>query len=270
MFNRSGPSNKTLKDVRVYKNDTRSFSPWDVPLALVLLTRLPVPKLPDAVFARQAQAVWAYPLAGLVVGGLACLIGWAAMAANLPSLACAGLIVAVLVCATGAMHEDGLADTFDGLWGGFDVTRRLAIMKDSHIGTYGVLALLISQLVRIAAVAALVAAGALWSVVAACVVSRALMPVVMTALPNARPSGLSHSVGVPRIIPVAAGVGLAVGLAILMSGAQVFLATLIAAGAVSVLAYTAKAKIGGQTGDILGASQQLGEIAFLLALTTQV
>lgn len=268
MFNPSDRGNKTLKGAGVHKSDTKPLSLWDIPLAVVLLTRLPLPHLPHGVFARQAQAVWAFPLVGILVGGLGCLVGWTAIALNLPIPACAVLLVAVLIAVTGAMHEDGLADTFDGLWGGFTPERRLDIMKDSHIGTYGVLALLLSQLIRIATVWVLLQAGAFWGILAACVFSRALMPMLMTALPNARNAGLSHSVGRPAAEPVMAGLVLATLIVVLLAGLSAVVPILCALITTAVLAAIAKAKIGGQTGDILGASQQLGELVFLLALTS--
>lgn len=270
MFNRSNQTNKTPKGAGVHKNDTRPFSVWDVPLALVLLTRLPLPRLPEDGFERQAQAVWAFPLAGLVIGGLACLAGWLAILANLPLLACAAIVVAILIVTTGAMHEDGLADTFDGLWGGYSTERRLEIMKDSHIGTYGVLALMVTQFIRVVTISALLATGAFLAIVAACVFSRALMPVLMALLPNARNTGLSHAVGIPSRLPVAMGLGIAVLIAALMTGSHAILPILCAVGIGVILAMIARGKIGGQTGDILGAAQQLSELAFLLALTAQV
>lgn len=249
------------------KNDIADISPRDPMLALVLLTRLPLPTLPEAAFARQAEAVWAFPLAGLAVGALAWVTGALALASGLAPVAVAGLMLVVLVMTTGAMHEDGLADTADGLWGGFTAERRLEIMKDSHIGTYGVLALILSQGLRLAALSALVAGGALGAAVAAAVWSRALMPVLMAALPNARGTGLSQSVGRPAPQAVTLGLGLAAVLALLLAGWAVLIPALLAVLAVLGLAALARAKIGGQTGDILGAAQQLAEITCLLALS---
>ncbi len=265
MFNRSVQSNKTLKGVGVHKSDTNLISAWDIPLALVLLSRLPLPHLPENVFSRQANAAWAFPLVGLVVGLLACAVGWVAMVLNLPATVGAVLLVAVLVMTTGAMHEDGLADTVDGLWGGFKRERRLEIMKDSHIGTYGVLALIFSQLARVALIATLLMAGAFATILAACIMSRAFMPVLMTTLPNARNSGLSHSVGGPQAVTTITGLVLALICAVLLMGAGAVWATAIAALVTAGLAATARAKIGGQTGDILGATQQLAELTFLTA-----
>ncbi len=270
MFNQCWHSNKTGKGLGVNKNDTTPFSLWDIALALVLLTRLPLPRLPETAFARQARAAWAYPVAGLVVGALACGVAWIAISAQLPPFAVAALLVAMLIITTGAMHEDGLADTVDGLWGGFSADRRLEIMKDSHIGTYGVLALLLSQLLRIAAVMALLGAGLLTGVLVACLFSRALMPALMRALPNARRSGLSHSVGAPPLAGVLGGIGLAVLLSLLLLGSQAFIPMICAMITAGIVARLAKVKIGGQTGDILGATQQVAEITFLLALAALI
>ncbi|WP_037309322.1 adenosylcobinamide-GDP ribazoletransferase [Ruegeria halocynthiae] len=249
----------------MHKNDTKLFSRWDIPLAIVLLTRLPVPRLPEKVFARQADAVWAFPVVGLVIGALACAVGWAAVALHLPATACAIGLIAVMILTTGAMHEDGLADTIDGFWGGFTPERRLEIMKDSHIGAYGVLGLILSQFLRIAIVATLLSAGAFTAILAACILSRAFMPVLMVALPNARNSGLSHSVGGPKVGTAAIGLGVAVTCAAFLMGSAAIIPTLVAALTVAAFAQLAKTKINGQTGDVLGATQQLVELSFLTA-----
>ncbi|MEC7259603.1 MAG: adenosylcobinamide-GDP ribazoletransferase, partial [Pseudomonadota bacterium] len=150
----------------------------DILVALALLTRLPLPRLPDAAFQHQARVVWAFPLAGLIVGGLGALAGMLALHAGLPATVAAGLALVVHCAATGAMHEDGLADTLDGLWGGHTRERRLEIMKDSTVGAYGAIALVLSLGLRWALFAALlpVAPGA---IVAAACLSRAGMPVLM-------------------------------------------------------------------------------------------
>ena len=251
------------------KNDTKAVSAWDIPLALVLLTRLPIPHLPQAVFQRQSNAAWAFPVVGLVIGLLACAVGWLGAAMSLPQTSCAILVVLTLIVTTGAMHEDGLADTADGLWGGYAPERRLEIMKDSHIGTYGVLALILSQALRVALIVAVVASAGLAGVVAACVTSRAMMPAVMAALPNARASGLSHSVGAPRGVAVMIGAVLATVLALFLVGAAAILPLMVSAAAVAGLCLLAKAKIGGQTGDILGATQQVAELVFLMMIAAQ-
>ncbi len=254
----------------MHKNDTSAISAWDIPLALVLLTRLPMPKLPQRLIDRQAQAVWAFPVVGLIVGALASAAIWIALHLGLSPFVSASLGVTVLIATTGAMHEDGLADTFDGLWGGFTAERRLEIMKDSHIGTYGVLALVICQLLRVSAIATLIGAGWVGGVVAACLFSRALMPALMRLLPNARKSGLSHSVGAPKSNAVWIGLLLALALILSLLGTNAVLPMICAITMAVAVALIAKAHIGGQTGDILGATQQLSEVAFLLALSTVI
>ncbi|CUH98123.1 adenosylcobinamide-GDP ribazoletransferase [Leisingera aquaemixtae] len=245
------------------KNDIQAN---DVLLALVLLTRLPLPHLPPQAFERQAKAVWAFPLAGLAVALPAALLAALALAAGLPPAVAAGLALAVQVLLTGAMHEDGLADTADGLWGGFNRERRLEIMKDSRTGAYGVIALILGFGLRWTALAALLQVAGPWPLLALAMMSRAVMPALMAALPNARSAGLSQTVGRPRALPCLLAAGLAVFLSLPLIGAAAF-GTALAMGAAAMgLGALARAKIGGQTGDILGAAQQVAEIAGLLAL----
>ena len=235
----------------------------DILAALGLLTRLPLP----GHRASGASAAWAWPLVGAVVGTLAATIGAAALAAGFGVGAVAALVLAAQAMLTGAMHEDGLADTADGLWGGWTRARRLEIMRDSHIGSYGVLALILVMLIRWSALSALIGADMLWpAVIAAAVLSRVPMAVMIAALPNARGSGLSQSVGQPSsgTALVACGLGLAV--AVLVAGPSAALwMVLVGALPCVALALVARARIGGQTGDILGASQQLTEAAALAA-----
>tara|TARA_R110000751_G_scaffold35793_4_gene87971 strand:+ start:376 stop:1125 length:750 start_codon:yes stop_codon:yes gene_type:complete len=238
---------------------------WEVIVALALLTRLPLPHAPKAAFARQAQAAWAFPLAGLAVALIASVVGWVCMAAGLPVPVTAGLMLAALVVTTGAMHEDGLADTADGFWGGFDPARRLEIMKDSRIGTYGVLALGLGVGLRWMALSATLAVG-VGPMVAAAVLSRGLLPALMAWMPQARRTGLSHQVGQPSQSVALAALGLAVLLALVVAGWGVIWALVLAALAVGGLAALARAKVGGQTGDVLGAAQQVAELVILLAL----
>ncbi|MAC77587.1 MAG: adenosylcobinamide-GDP ribazoletransferase [Rhodobacteraceae bacterium] len=240
----------------------RNFAPFQqLATALALLTRLPLPRLPDAAFADQSRAVWAFPLVGLLVGGIALGVGLLALTLGLPATGAAGLVLLTQVMVTGAMHEDGLADTADGFWGGFSRDRRLEIMRDSHIGTYGVLALILSLGLRWQALTALLDGPAL---LVAAIVSRAVMPVLMTALPHARTDGLSRGVGRPGPRAVLLGLVLAGGLSLLLVGLGALLALVLGALAAVTLGLMAKRRIGGQTGDILGATQQCTEIVILL------
>lgn len=246
------------------KNDNRLFAVSDVAVAFVLLSRLPLPRLPDHAFSHQARAAWAFPLVGMVVALLAGGLGLAALALGLPAGVAAGLVLGAQIMLTGAMHEDGLADTADGLWGGYTPERRLEIMKDSAIGTYGVLALILSLGLRWAALTLLLPGG-IGVLLAAAPLSRAPLAAVMTALPPARGSGLSAGIGAPGWGVSLIALGLGFGLAWVATGPEALIFLGLALFAAAALAALARAKIGGQTGDILGATQQIAEITVLLA-----
>lgn len=247
------------------KSDTTPFFITDLLIAGSLLTRLPLPHLPPDAFDNAARAVWAYPIAGAVLGAIAAVSGAIAYAAGLPVFIAAGLVVTVLTICSGAIHEDGLADTADGFWGAHTAPDRLAIMKDSHIGTYGTLALILGTGLRWMGYAALLPFGAL-TVIAVAALSRGTMTVLMIAMPNARDYGLSHSVGRPGAPAVAAAVTIALGIGLVCLGLGVAVALLGAAAAAVGMGLLAMRKISGQTGDVLGATQQISEIAILFAL----
>jgi len=238
----------------------------DLRIAATFVTILPVASSKPSGDGTIARATWALPVAGLVVG----LAGAAAYAIasklGLPPGPSALLAVATTAFITGALHEDGLADTADGLGGGRTRERKLEIMRDSRIGTYGVCALILSFGLRWSALAAIAnpwaVALALCSAHAA---ARAGVPAFMSLVPPARPDGLSASAGSPpgRSVAIAFALGtLALALALGPGKALVGLILLSLAGL--MLARLAIRQIGGQTGDILGAFEQTGEILILL------
>ncbi|MGH1329844.1 MAG: adenosylcobinamide-GDP ribazoletransferase [Paracoccaceae bacterium] len=250
------------------ENTPALFDPRDISRALGLLSRLPV--RPDGL--RGAQSVWAFPIVGLII---ALIVGFGAalgLALGLAPALAAGLALGLQIMITGAMHEDGLADTFDGLWGGWEAERRLEIMKDSRIGAYGVIALNLSLILRWAALWALFSQGAVFApLVAAAMLSRAPMVVLMAVMASARSKGLAASQGRPtrQAALLACGIGLFGGLLCAGLGAGIVAAALCALAAAG-LGAIAQAKIGGQTGDILGASQQICEIVALSVLASMV
>lgn len=238
--------------------------PGDIAEALALLTRLPVTTRGT----RGAAAAWAWPFAGVAVALVAGLAGWAGLALGLTAPMAAGFAIAVQIAVTGALHEDGLADTVDGLWGGHDRARRLEIMKDSRIGSYGVIALGLALILRWSAISALFGSGWLFApLIAAAALSRAPMAVLSATMSNARGGGLSAHVGRPSRDTAALAVALAVLAALLTVGWSMLGALIWTGLASALLASIARKKIGGQTGDILGASQQVAEIAALAALS---
>ncbi|MCM5552148.1 adenosylcobinamide-GDP ribazoletransferase [Pleomorphomonas sp. NRK KF1] len=248
----------------------------DLGASLRFFSRLPVPQLgrrddtgalPD--LPRAAAAV---PFAGFLIALPAALIGLGASAAGLPDLLVGLLVVAALVAPTGALHEDGLADSADGLIGGASAEKRLLIMKDSRIGTFAGLALVLSTLVRASAYGALFLhpVAGLFAVLGGGALSRLSMTALWAALPNARPDGLAARLGQPDRRSVAIGAGVTVlllsPLPALVGAPAVLLGIAFAALAALAFGALAREKIGGQTGDILGATQVLTEAAFLIGL----
>jgi len=230
--------------------------------AFVLLTRLPMPRLPDAAFAQTAQAVWAYGIVGGVIGAIAATCGALALSVGLPATVAAGLVLIVLIVVAGAMHEDGLADTADGFWGAHSPEQRLAIMKDSQIGSYGTLSLILVTGLRWSAIAALLTSNPA-AIIASAAVSRAAMPLVMHRLEPARSVGLSQGVGQPALPVTLAAVGIGLGIAFCAVGATAIVSVVLCLVICSACMFVANKKIGGQTGDVLGATQQLCEVATL-------
>jgi adenosylcobinamide-GDP ribazoletransferase len=238
--------------------------------ATAFFTRLPVDPHPAGVW-RLADSAWAFPLVGAGIGGAAALALLVAQLIGLASWPAALLSVLAGVALTGALHEDGLADTADGFFGGRDREEKLAILRDSRQGTYGVLALVVSVLLRTAALAGIgdvIHAGL--ALIAAHAASRAALPAVMMGLMPARPNGLGAMAGTPRAggALAAALIGTALALAALgpMRGA---IALCLTGVFVFAMAELARRQIGGYTGDVLGAFQQVGEIAILLAASAR-
>jgi adenosylcobinamide-GDP ribazoletransferase len=246
----------------------QAFQPQDLVIALGLLTRLPLPAQAFAASGSRppAQAAWAYPLVGLVVAVAALLVAWLLGGLGLPAPVQAMFVIAVTVVLTGAMHEDGLADCADGFWGGWTRERRLEIMKDSQIGTYGVIALVLSLVLRWQLITMLIDAGALTAaLIPAAMVSRAAMVWTMARLPQARDKGLSRQTGIPA--PPALMAAVAIGFCAALFTAGWFATILVSILLTFATGLLARAKIAGQTGDVLGATQQIVEIGCLLSIS---
>jgi adenosylcobinamide-GDP ribazoletransferase len=236
--------------------------------ALQFLTRLPI-RAPAAWQGHAlAASVPAFPLIGALIGAFAGLAFAFASWLGLPPMLAAVLAVAAQILLTGGLHEDGLADLADGFGGGRTRAEKLEIMRDPRLGSYGALALVLALLARIAALAALAEPLlAALVLIAAGAVSRAGMPALMASLPPARDHGLAVGAGRPHSLRVAAGIAIAALLAFIMLAPGMAMGGLVAAaGAVLVTGGLARRQIGGYTGDVLGAAQQLAEIGFLLGV----
>lgn len=248
-----------------------------LPAALRFLTRLPVPAMPFEAAAHQPPDIErmapAFPLAGALIGLAGAVVMALAFALGLGELVSATLAVAALAAVTGAFHEDGLADMADGL-GGMTAERRLEIMKDSRVGTFGVMALIFATALRIGALQGLLHAGvgtAATALVAASAVCRFGGLWILFAFAPARSGGLSGTAGRPGGEAMAAAGVIALLVAAVAVVPTLGVAALAGALAISALVAhgigrLALARFGGQTGDVAGAAAQLVEIAFLLAL----
>jgi adenosylcobinamide-GDP ribazoletransferase len=238
--------------------------------ATAFFTRLPVDARAGGTW-RLADSPWAFPLVGAGIGGTAAFTLLLAQLIGLASWAAALLSVLAGIVLTGALHEDGLADTADGFFGGRDREEKLAILRDSRQGTYGVLAIVLSVLLRAAALAAIgdaIHAGL--ALITAHAVSRAALPAAMMGLTPARPDGLGATAGTPRAggAIAAALIGAAIALAALgpVRGAVALCLTGVI---VFAMAKLARRQIGGYTGDVLGAFQQVAEIVILLTASAR-
>jgi adenosylcobinamide-GDP ribazoletransferase len=248
----------------------RRFAPAarDVGDALRFFTRAPLGEPARAPFDINRIA-WAAPVAGLAVGLVGALVLALTGRLGLPPLIRAGLATAALIVATGALHEDGLADTADGFGGGATRADKLEIMRDSRIGAYGALALALSLILRVGALAAALDGGS-WRAAAALILiaalsrSGALTPLAL--LPPARADGAGASAGRLDATALAAAWGsgliIALTLGLVALGITHALVAALASGAGSLaIVLLAQRQIGGQTGDVAGAAQQCAEIA---------
>jgi len=244
----------------------------DVSAALGLLTRLPVGWLPQHDGAAGfARSVWAYPLVGFGVGAAGGAVLAGGLALGLPPGAAALWSLAATLLLSGGLHEDGLADTADGFGGGRGRERKLAIMRDSRIGSYGVLALVLALGLRAALLPSL--ASGLPAAAAACGAAAALgrgaiLP-LLRWLPAARPDGLAAGLARPPGAALLAGGALALLPAwALLPNPVALAATLAAGGALLLLGWLARRQIGGQTGDVLGAAVVVVDVVALTVLAS--
>jgi adenosylcobinamide-GDP ribazoletransferase len=234
--------------------------------SIVFCTRLPLLPATPLTGNSLSRAAWAFPVAGILVGLIGAIVYGIAHRLGLPPWPAAALSVAATMLATGCLHEDGLADTADGFGGGNTREQKLAIMRDSHIGAYGVCALAMSLLLRVGALASLPSAHAVvWALIASQAAARATMPALMLLLPPARGDGLSHDAGRPpgEAVAAAAVIGFLI-LALCLHFGHGLLALILLAAIVALVAWFATRQIGGQTGDVMGALEQVSEIAVLL------
>ena len=255
------------------------------------LSRWPISSGNDGV-PDFASSSYTFGLAGMILALPPALVLYVATGLGFVPILSSLLCLGTLIITTGALHEDGLADTCDGLWGGHSLERKLTIMRDSSIGTYGVLGLILSIGLRAASLGLIInvlgASAAALCVIAAAGLSRSAMLYPWSRLPPARnrtsgetqvldekdPNGLSTRFGSPSVATANRGFLLAGlpalclfwGAGLFASGLAVVIAAAICMGFCKIM----RNHIKGHTGDTLGATQQFVEMGLLLTISAAI
>jgi adenosylcobinamide-GDP ribazoletransferase len=240
--------------------------------ALKFLTRLPIPFSKTIDPPPLNQTMRMFSVAGGLIGLMVAAVLLVGRVSQLPPMLAAVFAAAAGLLITGALHEDGLADTADGLGGGKTRERRLDIMRDSRIGTYGALALIVAIAARVAAYVSLLdmSAFALVTIIVATQsFSRALVVDLLWATPPARANGLSAYAGQPprsvAMFAIIIGLGLTLLAGYFTRFENAVFALALGLAAVAAVRWQAIRLIGGQTGDICGAAQVACDVLMLTA-----
>ena len=249
------------------------FKDWidDLRLATALLTRLPMPHPEGAMPTGLARAQRAFPLVGAMIGLVVGLVDLSLLKIGIPALAAAALALGVSAALTGALHEDGLADVGDGFGGGRDRAAKLSIMRDSRLGSYGAMVLLVGFSAKLSALASLPAAAIIPGLVVAHALGRAAIPALAASLPFARDDGLGKSAGRPDAATAITAALIAIVIALLcLTAKEALLAMAVTVAGAAAMAALAWRQIGGVTGDVFGAAEQVVETAVLLLLAARL
>lgn len=250
-------------------NQMKEYTPgWinDFLVALVFLTRFPLRLHLNFGMSAVGSSVRCFPLVGFIVGGISGTVFLAALSGYLSPLVAALLAVGSQILITGALHEDAIGDVADGFGGGATKDKKLEIMRDSRVGTYAVVTLIILLGLKVAAISAFEnPMTGFVALLAAAGCSRGMIALGMYILPPARKDGLGASAGKPPLVSVLFALFFSVAVPIAILGPFVGSAALLAAAILPLLlGWIAYRQIGGQTGDVLGSLQQVSEVGFLL------
>ncbi len=242
----------------------------DIVVALNFLTRIPVQ--PGFLFDMSAltTACRCFPLIGVLIGGLSATIFLIAYFTGLPLLLAALLCVATQILLTGALHEDAIGDVADGFGGGTTREKKLEIMRDSRVGTYAVVMLILMIGMKVVAISSFENPFLGFSaILAASVCSRGAMVWAMHLMPTARKDGLGAKAGKPALTSALWALVFTVLIPLIVLDPFLASIGLLAAFlAALILGFIAYRQIGGQSGDVLGSIQQISELGFLLALVS--
>ena len=239
----------------------------EVQLAFMLLTRLPVGRMGRYV-PNLSSARWAFPLAGIPIGIFIAGLFFGFCYSEIPHLLGAVITLSISLLLTGALHEDGLADTADGFGGGTTRKQKLKIMGDSNVGTYGLLCLILTMIARVFYLSSMNNTHQTFLLlISISMISRLTMVFYLNILPPARSKGLGYQASGRNYLSTFFATVISLP-AIIYCG---YLAPncLLAVTIVAItFAYFAKSQIKGQTGDICGASQLLCETTGWIAIAT--
>lgn len=243
----------------------------DFRTAVAFLTRLPMPHPDGAMPPNFVRAHRMFPVVGALIGAAVGLLCLGLRYAGVPDLAAAALALGGSAILTGALHEDGLADVADGFGGGRNLEAKLEIMRDSRLGTYGAVGLLVSFAAKLSALAAIPDSHVVPALIAAHALARGILPAMSMNLPYARKDGLARKAGQPDAAISAMAGGLALVIALLsLSWSNALFAALAAGLCGFCMAWLAMRQIGGQTGDVLGGAEQVSETAILVLLAARL
>ena len=255
---------RTAATTSASDNDARPVARWDPLAALEFLTIIRLHRFRPVSAETLARAQVFYPLVGLLLGGILVGADWL-LGYGLPAGPRGVLLLALLALLTCGLHLDGLADTFDGLLGGQERERRLAIMRDPRIGSFGVTALVLTLLLKWSALASLLAADEWRAVLLGPLLGRCAIVALAAAVPYARPDGLGSGFhAAARGLPVVVAAIAALVGALLVGGVPGL--ALLAATVLTplLLGWWSQRAIGGATGDLYGAACELTEAAVWL------
>ena len=243
----------------------------DFKTAVAFLTRLPMPHPDGAMPKNFVRAHRMFPVVGALIGAAVGLLCLGLRSIGVPDLAAAALALGGGAILTGALHEDGLADVADGFGGGRDRESKLEIMRDSRLGTYGAMVLLVSFAAKLSALAAIPDGFVVPALIAAHALGRGVLPAMSIHLPYARKDGLARNAGQPDAATSVMAVVLALVIALLsLSWTNALFAALAAGVSALAMAWLALRQIGGQTGDVLGGAEQVSETAILVVLAARL
>lgn len=221
-----------------------------------VLTRFPVGRLANTETPWDLpRSTWCWPLYGAFIGTLSAGLFRALTLCGATPLLAAPWAVALPILLTGGLHEDGLADTMDGFGSGKDTQTKLTIMRDSRVGSFGAVALILYIITRITALATMPESALFPALIISGALARSAMPALVAFCPPARPDGLAKQLSGLSYDRMLSGLFCAFCLALLLLPHNIaFISCILTLGLVAIIRYQTLKHLNGFTGDTLGAT----------------